>query len=113
MIPLKKVTKRRRPEAIIQRSIIQMLRGKGWHVEVMHGNSAQFGIPDLYATHVDYKSRWIEVKNPLSYSFTPAQLRKFPLFVANGSPVWILVAATEDEYKKLFRDCNWWTYLKT
>jgi hypothetical protein len=110
MEPLKQRTKKG-PEAKIQEAIIKMLRERCWHVEVMHGNMLQFGIPDLFATHSKYRQRWIEVKNPTKYKFTPAQLVKFPKLSANGAPIWILTAATESEYQKLFRTENWYTYL--
>lgn len=75
-----------------------------------HGNLYQRGFPDLYCTHPKHKQRWIEVKNPDNYSFTPAQLENFPL-ISKGAGIWILVAATQDEYKKLFQAPNWWKYL--
>lgn len=99
------------PEHKIQDAIILMLRGKGWFVKPTHGNIYQHGFPDLYATHYRYGARWIEVKNPKSYKFTSAQMEDFPHFCANGSGVWILVAATEVEYKKLMKPCNWYQYL--
>lgn len=83
-----------------------MLRKKGWIVKVTVGNMFMQGFPDLYATHAEYKSRWIEVKNPLSYSFTKAQKVEFPLLTYNGTNIWVLMAATEAEYKKLFRPPN-------
>jgi hypothetical protein len=51
------------------------------------------------------------VKNPEKYSFTPAQLETFPMFGAKGIGIWVLVAATEAEYRKLFGPANWYTYL--
>jgi len=88
-----------------------MLRIKGWFVLRTHGNMFQHGFPDIYATHSSYGPRWIEVKNPDSYSFTPAQLEIFPKLVANGTRIWILVDDSEGEYQKLFGPCNWYTYL--
>lgn len=73
-----------------------------------HGNMFQSGFPDLYAYHSKHGPRWIEVKNPLSYKFTEAQLRNFPKM----GRVWILVAATQAEYEKLWLPPNWWTYIK-
>ena len=99
------------PEEIIQDAIVLMLRGKGWYVQETHGNMYQRGFPDLYTTHSRYGPRWVEVKNPEKYSFTPAQLEHFPKLCANGSDVWILIAATEHEYKKLFIRGNWYSYL--
>jgi hypothetical protein len=100
------------PEHKIQQEIIQFLRYREWLVKPTHGTMFQCGFPDLFATHKRYGSRWIEVKNPLKYSFTPAQLEWFPQFVAHGTGIWILIAATEAEYSKLFQDCNWYQYLK-
>jgi hypothetical protein len=76
-----------------------------------HGNMYQKGFPDLFATHSKFGQRWIEVKNPASYHFTAAQLESFPKMVANGSQVWIMGAATESEYKCLFRPGNWHVWL--
>lgn len=76
-----------------------------------HGNMFQKGFPDLYATHVKYRQRWIEIKQPVGYSFTAAQLEDFPLLEANGSPIWIMTAATETEYLKLWKPSNWSFYL--
>ena len=76
-----------------------------------HGNMYQSGFPDLFACHKRYGSRWIEVKNPLKYKFTPAQLQDFPMFAAHGVGVYVLTAATQLEYDKLFLPANWHTYL--
>jgi len=111
MQPFKLGRKKKGPEAIIQESIIAMLRNYEWYVKVAHGNMYQSGFPDLYCTHARYKQRWIEVKNPDKYKFTAAQLTDFPLLTANGTGIWILVAATEKEYKKLFQPPNWYQYL--
>jgi len=100
-----------RPEAKIQQAIKDMLTLKGWYVMVTHGNMFQSGFPDLYATHSKYGARWIEVKNPGKYAFTPAQLEHFPKLVANGTGVWILIGGTENEYQKLFKSPNWYQYL--
>jgi len=110
MRPLKQRPKRG-PEAKIQEDIIKMLKAYDWFVQIMHGNMLQFGVPDLYCCHAKYRARWVEVKNPVSYRFTPAQLEKFPLFSAHGAGIWILTAATESEYMKLFAPENWFTYL--
>lgn len=102
--------KKKGPEAVIQEKVINMLLIKGWYVMVTHGNMYQSGFPDLYATHSTYGGRWIEIKNPEKYQFTGAQLIEFPKMCANGSGVWVLVAATEAEYVKLFKPYNWYLY---
>lgn len=100
----------RGPEEIIQTALIKFLEDRGWFVKSTHGNVFQFGFPDLYATHKLYGPRWIEVKNPLAFAFTPAQLVDFPKFTENGTKIWILVAATNEEYQKLFKEPNWYYY---
>lgn len=102
---------RQSPERKIQDAIIKFLTDRGWFVMETHGNMYQRGLPDLYATHIKHGPRWIEVKNGDSYSFTPAQLQYFPKLTKNGAGVWIMVAASESEYKKLFSGCNWYWYL--
>jgi len=98
------------PEAKIQIEIIKYLRNLEWYVLVTHGNAYQVGLPDLFCCHYTYGHRWIDVKNPSNYKFTPAQMETWPKLCANGSGVWILTAANEREYSKLFCPANWWTY---
>jgi phosphoserine phosphatase len=78
-----------------------------------HGNMYQRGFPDLYATHHRYGARWIEVKLPkmVGSKFTPAQLECFPKLRANGTRIWILTAATKEEYDKLFKPDNVMLYI--
>jgi hypothetical protein len=109
------VTPKGKSEAKIQEEIIEMLQNKGWFVKETHGNMYQSGFPDLFATHHLLGHRWIEVKRPNREGagcFTAAQLRDFPKFCKAGSGVWVLVAATKDEYKKLLKKHNWWKYLE-
>lgn len=113
MEPLKlKRTAAQGPEADIQREIIKMLRYKGWYVKRIAASTYLSGLPDLYATHYNYKARWIEIKLPnmKGSRFTAAQLEEFPKLCANGAGVWVLTAATEREYDKLFEPCNWTHY---
>lgn len=109
-MPLKR-NRRSGPEEKILDAIVKMLTLEGWFVVRTHGNVFQMGLPDLLATHSKFGLRLIEVKNPHSYKFTPAQVNVFPKLVANGTGVWVLVAATEEEYDKLMKPCNWWMYL--
>lgn len=106
-----KGNKKEGPERKIQDELTLFLQLKGWYVKETHGNIYQHGFPDLYACHRSYGARWIEVKNPIQYSFTKSQLETFPMFVAHGVGVWILTAATEEEYQKLFKSCNWYQFL--
>jgi len=104
--------KKKRPEDIIQDAFTEYLERRKWSVKSTHGNAFQWGFPDLYCCHISYGSRWVECKCPISYSFTRAQLEYFPELNSHGVGVWVITAATEYEYKKLFQPQNWWHYVK-
>ena len=73
----------------------------------------QHGIPDLFAAHRKYGQKWIEVKNPLKFSFTDRQQENFPLMEAAGVGIWILFSDSDEELGKLFKPANWLeVYLK-
>jgi len=99
------------PEARIQEAICSYLRAREWVVMETHGNIYQKGFPDLYCAHFRYGARWIECKNAEKYEFTREQRRTFPMLASVNVGVWILVAATEDEYLKLWQPANWHQYL--
>jgi hypothetical protein len=107
-----KIRKAHGPEYGIQKEICCFLRERGWHVERIVGIGWQFGLPDLYITHPKWGQRWLEVKNPGEYTFTKAQRIKFPILDKYGTGIWLLTAATEDEYEKLFKGPNWKDYWK-
>lgn len=98
------------PEYKIQHDLMEYLRKRLWYVRATHGNMYSSGYPDLYCCHNLYGPRWIEVKYALKYSFTKAQIENFPIMSSHGDHIWILVAATETEYKKLFDKPNWEQY---
>lgn len=97
------------PERDIQEALKLELAAAGWYVLETHGNMYQGGFADLYAAHRDYGARWIEVKNPAGYKFTPAQVENFPLFCAHGSGVWIIDGP--GQLGRLFKPSNWYQYL--
>lgn len=102
------------PEAKIQQEIINFLKIRDWYVKNMHGNQFQFGVPDLYCAHRKYGARWVEVKDPKRKSgvFTAAQLAEFPKITAAGVGIWVLTAATEEQYNLMVRGApNWYLYL--
>jgi hypothetical protein len=100
------------PEWHIQQSLISFLEARGWLVERMIGNAFQTGIPDLYCHHPRWGYRWIDVKQPDKYTFTKAQKRKWPRWEQAGVGIWILTAATQQEYDKLFASPNLKYYWK-
>ena len=57
--------------------------------------------------HKQWGHRWVEVKRPKGYSFTKRQKQRFPAWSAEGIGIWILTAATEEQYKLLFGPPNW------
>lgn len=99
------------PEAEIQAALLRFLKIKDWHVMETHGNMYQAGFPDLYICHYSLGTRWVEVKVKDKYKFTPAQLKNFPMMSAKGVGIWILTAATENEYRKLQGPANWAFFL--
>jgi hypothetical protein len=78
----------------------------------MIGNAFQSGVPDLYCYHKLNGERWIDIKNPVSYEYTKAQRVKWPQWEKAGIGVWIMVAATDEEYDKLFKPPNMRAYWK-
>lgn len=101
------------PEWYIRRDLEEFLVARKWNVEKTHGNLFQQGFPDLYIAHPKYGERWIDVKQPGGkYTFTNAQKVKWPLWESYNIGIWILVAATQEEYDKLFRPPNWRAYWK-
>jgi hypothetical protein len=100
------------PEWHIQKDVIRYLASREWHVERMIGNAFQMGIPDLYAAHKKWGTRWIDVKQPKKYGFTRDQKRKWPIWESFGIGIWILTAANQEEYDKLFKAPNWRSYWK-
>jgi len=102
----------RKQESQIQRELVRFLKARGWHCERMLANAFQDGIPDLYIHHPKWGGRWVEVKRPDSYSFTKAQRRKWPEWERFGIPIWILTAATDEQYGLLFGPPNWRDFWK-
>ncbi|REJ65605.1 MAG: hypothetical protein DWQ31_16835 [Planctomycetota bacterium] len=100
------------PEWYLQRDLVEFLEARGWLVEPMHGNLYQKGIPDLYCFHRRYGERWIDCKIEGQYTFTKAQRQKWPQWEKKGIGIWILTAATQREYDKLFKPPNWRDYWK-
>ena len=102
----------KKPETYLQEDIMKLMTWKGWFCKNTHGSMFSSGFPDFFATHSTYGHRWVEVKMPnrSGNPFTPAQMEVFPKLCANGSGVWVLIAATESEYEKLFKKFNWWQY---
>lgn len=100
------------PEYHIQEDLMEYMKARGWLVERMIGNAFQVGIPDLYCFHPRWGERWIDVKNPESYSFTKAQRIKWPVWEDYKCGIWILTAASQEEYDKLFAPPNFRQFWK-
>ena len=98
-------------EAKIQRDIIRYLTDRQWYCRILNGNTFQAGLTDLVAFHKKWGVKFIEVKNPAKYKFTPAQLSEFPKIISHGTPIYILTAANDKNYKRLFGPSNLWVYL--
>jgi hypothetical protein len=101
------------PEWYIQNDLIDFLEARSWLVERIIGNALQSGLPDLFCHHVKWSSRWIDCKVKGHYSFTTAQKIKWPIWERHGVGIWILTAATQEEYDLLFKPPNWRAFWKT
>lgn len=95
-----------------------LLKDKGWHIENIHGNLFQYGLPDCYICHPNFSPCWIEFKvfrNGLIH-LTDAQKIKFPILHRNNVPVYIIASddlrgyynkqKRERLYQKLFDTPN-------
>lgn len=100
-------------EAQIQADIIRYLEARGWFVKPVPSTAKSAGWPDLYCFHIMHNERWVEIKKPNMEGsrFTRYQIREFARMVRAGVGIWILTAATDSEYKKLFRPQNYSSYL--
>lgn len=107
-----RIRKKHGPEHGIQRDVIRFLEARDWHVERMIGNAYQMGIPDLYCYHKQYGERWVDIKNPVQHEFTKSQRWKWPTWEKAGIGIWIMVAATDEEYDKLMHKPNMRDYWK-
>lgn len=103
--------RRQSPETKIRDSLRDYLGGRGWLVEIMHGNIFQKGIPDLYLHHPKHGYRWVDVKVEGKYEFTKAQIKKWPQWEAKGVGIWILTEPVS-QYERLFSKPNWRYYWK-
>lgn len=100
------------PERRIRTRIREFLTERGWRVDITHGGKYQSGFPDLHAYHLEYGLRWIDAKNPLSYSYTVAQIKLWPKWEAVGCGVFIMFEGDEANYEVLFKPPNFRKYWK-
>jgi hypothetical protein len=101
------------PEWRIQNELKRYLAVRGWLVEATHGNAYQKGFPDLYLYHPQHRQRWVDCKSPIRHSLTRAQRTKWPRWEKFGVGIWILTAATQEQYDKLFGPPNWRAFFKS
>lgn len=100
------------PEYEIQRDVVTFLKARGWHVERLIGNAFQSGLPDLMAFHKKWGFRFIEIKYGKKYTFTKQQKIKWPVLEAFNVGIWIMTAATQEQYDTLFGPPTWRSYVK-
>lgn len=100
-----------REEDSIQEDMVAFLRLRGWTVAETHGNAYQKGLPDLFCWNQKHNLfRWVDMKNPNRYRFTKDQCKVWTGWEKEGLGVWIITAATDEEYQKLFGDANFRDY---
>ena len=98
-------------EAVIQRDIVKFLQLRGWLVHVTHMNQMESGWPDLNIIHPRYGVRFVDVKVPNKGSLTKRQKEYWPTMHTFGAGPYIMTAATEYEYRKLFGKPNYSDYM--
>jgi Holliday junction resolvase len=103
---------RDKPERQIQDELVEFLKIRQWHVEPISADAYQNGIPDLFCANKELGTRWVEVKRPTGYTFTLRQSQRWPEWDKFGIGIWILTAATQEEYDKLFKPPNWRDFWK-
>lgn len=109
---VKKPRFRTSPEAKIQKDVISFLRLRGWLVKATHGSAFARGWPDLFCWHREYGLKWVDIKVLGRCKLTKAQIQTWPQWQKAGLDVWIMVAATEEEYAKLFQPGNFTQFWK-
>jgi|GEM_PF-1903689 len=101
-----------KPESQIQEELIEFLKARQWHVDTISADMFQNGLPDLFCAHEEHGTRWVEVKRRTGYTFTNYQSQRWPVWDEFRIGIWILTAATQEEYDKLFKPANWRDYWK-
>jgi len=96
----------------IQSALVKFLEIRGWLVQRMSADAFLKGFPDLFCAHKKLGTRWVEVKRPGGHALTKAQRRKWSLWDELGIGIWILTAATQEEYNKLYKPPNWRDFCK-
>ena len=96
---------RGKPEHKAQEALRSMMATKGWFTVKTHGNAFQSGLPDLYAVHRVYGTRWIEMKTP-GGTLTPAQRHMFRQLSIYGDKIWILRGI--EDYPLLLKPTDNW-----
>ena len=97
-------------EASRQQQVISYLQTRDWVVKQTEGTILSHGWPDLYVAHVRHGQRWIEMKVP-GGKLRETQIRFITDFELAGVGVWVLEAATPEQYARLFKPPNWRNYL--
>lgn len=93
-----------------QTRLTRYLIQRDWQVKETYGTLYSFGWPDLYAAHVEYGSRWIEMKCP-GEKLRQTQIDFITQFCLVQVFVWVLVDGTPEEYRKLFGPPNWQQFI--
>jgi len=96
-----------KPEDRIATAIKKKLREEGWDYIKTHGNQFQSGLPDLYAFHKVYGTRWIETKTMTGH-LTQAQRVVFNKFHKRGVSIYIMTSVKD--YPCLFKPSNWYWF---
>ena len=67
------------------------------------------GLPDYFMAHIEYGSRWVELKTPEG-QLEATQIEMFKRMHAHGVPIYIVRGV--DDYDCLFRPANYMQFLQ-
>ncbi len=86
------------------------LKHEGWHVENLHGNAMQEGLPDRVCfkagrtIFVEYKV----IEDNLSIKCTPAQKRKFPILLSHDAEIYCIASqGLKGSHPDTIKEINW------
>jgi len=102
-------TVRTGPEAHGAKRLRIKMTAIGWHLEKLHGNKYQSGLPDYVAMHIRFGLVWIETKAP-GGKLSQRQHQKFAVLEEKGQKIFVL--ENETHYGRLFTTPNWRQYIR-
>ena len=87
--------------------LVKYLEIRGWLTQRMSADAFLKGFPDLFCADNKWGTRWVEVRRPENHTLNKAQRRRWALWDELRIGIWVLTAATQEEFNKLYKPPNW------